>query len=244
MTGETDLSAPRRVRLGVALVVAALHGLAVVALIRAFAPDLAGRAVDAVVSTFAVAAPTPATPSPSPRPPPRSVAAAGSAGAAGRRAVPRAVAAPPPRIRVPRPASAPPVAASGSAEISGARDTGSGTGAGAAGGGTGQGGSGMGQGGGQAAVKIAGEINSARDYPIASRDLRIGDHVIVALTVGTDGRVSACRVVRPSRDREADAITCRLAQSRFRFRPATDAAGQPVASTYGWRQRWFYPGTP
>ena len=96
--------------------------------------------------------------------------------------------------------------------------------------------------GGAAAVKIAGDINSARDYPQATRDLRIGDRVIVALTVGKDGRPSACRIVRASRDPQADAITCQLALARFRFRPATDAAGQPVASEYGWQQRWFYRG--
>ncbi|MBC2666879.1 TonB family protein, partial [Novosphingobium flavum] len=134
----------------------------------------------------------------------------------------------------------------GAADRSGARDAGAGTGAGGAGTGPGSGGagSGSGSGGGAKAVKIAGEINSARDYPAASRDLRIGGNVIVALTVGTDGRVSACRVVRASRDSEADAITCRLATERFRFRPASDGAGNPVVSVYGWQQRWFYPGQP
>jgi protein TonB len=121
--------------------------------------------------------------------------------------------------------------------VTGAAGAGTGTGSGA-------GGNGQGGGGGSAAVKIAGDINSARDYPIASRDLRIGDHVVIALTVGTDGRPSACRVVRASRDPEADAITCRLAMARFRFRPATDAAGQPVIATYGWQQRWFYRDAP
>ena len=36
--------------------------------------------------------------------------------------------------------------------------------------------------------------------------------------VGTDGKPTACRVARPSRDAEANAITCRLALQRFRFR--------------------------
>ena len=34
-------------------------------------------------------------------------------------------------------------------------------------------------------------------------------------------------------------ITCALALQRFRFKPATDGQGNPVASTYGWRQRWY-----
>jgi protein TonB len=65
--------------------------------------------------------------------------------------------------------------------------------------------------------------------------------VAVALTVGTDGRVVGCRVLRPSRDPEADRITCALATARFRFRPARDATGNPVESVYGWQQRWFTP---
>lgn len=245
MTDEADLAAPPRIRVGAFVLVALLHLLAVLALIRAFAPDFAGRAIDAVVSTFAVEAPRPA-PSPPPAAPPAAAAArpAGAAGAAGRRAVPRAVSAPAPRIAVPREPVAPPVAGAGSADTAGGREAGSGQGAGAAGGGPGSGGSGSGQGGGggSPAVKIAGDINSARDYPAATRDLRIGGQVVIALTVGPDGRPTACRVVRPSRDAEADAITCRLAQARFRFRPATDAAGQPVSATYGWQQRWFYRG--
>ena len=49
-----DLSPPRRVRFGVAALVLLLHVLALVALVRAFAPDYAAKAVQAVVSTFTV----------------------------------------------------------------------------------------------------------------------------------------------------------------------------------------------
>ncbi len=240
---EVDLSAPRPFRLAAFVAVALLHLLAVAALIRAFAPAFVAETVDAVVSTFSVTitAPEP-SPEPVPQPEPQAAAPAGKSGEAGKRATPREVTAPKPKIAIPRPQAAPQVASTGAADTSGARDAGVGTGAGGPGSGPGSGGAGDGQGsgGGTKPVKIAGEINSARDYPIASRDLRIGDHVIVWLTVGTDGRATACRVARASRDAEADAITCRLAQERFRFRPATDAAGRPVVSTYGWQQRWFY----
>ena len=63
--------------------------------------------------------------------------------------------------------------------------------------------------------------------------------MVIALTVGTDGRVKSCTVVRASPDPQADAITCRLATKRFRFRPAFDQNGRPVESSYGWRQSWF-----
>ena len=65
---------------------------------------------------------------------------------------------------------------------------------------------------------------------------------MVYLTVGTDGRARHCRVQKASPDPEADAIVCRMADARFRFRAATNANGDPVESTYGWRQRWFVPG--
>jgi protein TonB len=136
-----------------------------------------------------------------------------------------------------------PIAGQGSAATSGASDAGAGTGAGGQGLGTGAGtaGNGLGGGGAAKAVKIAGDINSARDFPKATREQRLGDYVIVALTVGIDGRVKACRVHRASRDPQSDQITCRLATERFRFRPATDANGNAIESIYGWQQRWFDP---
>ena len=241
---RADLSTPRGQRFGVGLLVGILHLLAVLALVRAFAPDFTARVADEVVSAFTVTVTTPPSPTPTPQPSPaqRAPDPAGAAGEAGRKATPRDVAAPKARIVIAsRPV--PQVAGTGAADSSGARDTGSGTGAGGQGSGTGSGASGSGQGGGGAAkaVKISGDINSTRDYPKKTREQRLGDYVIIALTVGTDGKVKGCRVHRPSRDAEADRITCQLATSRFRFRPATDAAGNPVESIYGWRQRWFAP---
>jgi len=238
---RADLSSPRTTRLGVAVLVAALHVLVVLALIRAFAPQFTAEAVERVTSVFTVeiSPPEPKAP-PEPRKEPEP---AGAAGEAGRKAEPKEAAAVPPRIVVAKPKPAPPVAGQGKADSAGARDAGAGTGAGGQGSGTGAGGSGTGQGGGGAkAVKTAGDINSARDYPKKTRELRLGDHVVVALTVGSDGRVRGCRVHRPSRDAEADRITCRLATDRFRFRPATDAQGRPVESIYGWQQRWYPAG--
>lgn len=222
---------PRRTRLAVASAVLLFHLAVIAVLIRAFAPDLPGRIVEAVVSTVTV---TVTTPPPEPKSEP-----AGAAGEAGRKAVPRAVMAPRPRVELSEKDAAR-AASTGSADTSGARDTGEGTGASGAGLGTGSGTGGEGQGGGTKAVKIKGDITSAKDYPRAGRDLRNGDYVIVAITVGTDGKPSACRVHRPSRDEEANAITCKLAMQRFRFRPATDANGEPVESVYGWKQTWYY----
>ncbi len=238
---DLDLSAPPRTKRLVAALVIGIHVVVVLGLVRAFAPGFTAQVTEQVISTFTV---TVTTPPPSPKPPPpKAPDRSGAAAPIGKKAVPKAAAAPKPRLVIAsRPA--PPVAGRGRDNAAGAAAAGQGTGAGGQGTGTGAGTGGAGQGGGAAtqAIKIAGDINSARDYPRDSRDARIGDSVTVALTVGSDGRVNRCRIVRASRDATADQITCRLASARFRFRPAKNANGAPVESIYGWRQRWFYPG--
>lgn len=231
---RADLRAPRRTRAGAFVAVALLHVVAAVLLVRAFAPGFTAAVTDTVLSTFSVTVDTPP-----PSPPPSK--AAGAQGEEGKKAIARAVAAPKPKVAIVT-APAPRAASSGSADTSGAVARGNGTGAGGAGSGTGSGAGGNGSGGGAVTkpVKIAGDINSARDYPAATRDMRIGDSVIVVMTVGTDGRPRNCRVSKHSRDPRADAITCGLALERFRFKPATDAAGHAVEASYGWQQRWFY----
>ena len=233
---KADVEPSTRSKLGVIVIVALIHVAAVFALIRAFAPGFVDQAVETVVSTFSVTITAPPTPEPSKEP-----ELAGAAAEAGKKAKPRPETAPKPKVDIAK-KTAPKAASTGNESNSGAKDQGAGTGAGGQGTGTGSGTGGDGQGGGRVskAEKIAGDINSARDYPRATRELRIDDYVIIAMTVGTDGRARNCRVQRPARDPEAGPITCRLAEQRFRFRPATNARGEPVESTYGWKQRWFY----
>lgn len=231
-----------------------IHLAVIAGLIRAFAPDFTDQMLNDVGAALNVTVVTPSpTPTPvptqSPSEQPRKAAIEpedeGAAAPPGKKAVPKEVVAPPPRI-VLADVPAPKATSTGNDVTSGARDEGDGTGAGGAGQGTGSGGSGDGAGGGGGvavkAVKIAGQINSAKDFPRASRDLRIGESVVIVLTVGVDGRVRNCSIHRPSRDPAADRITCQLATKRFRFRPARDAAGNPVESEFGWQQRWFYTG--
>ena len=234
--GQADLRSPRLVRIGAFVAVAALHLIVAALLVRAFAPDFSAAVTETVLSSFSVTVETSPTPPPPPRKAPEP---SGAQGAAGHKAVPRAASAPPPRIPIST-KPAPRASSSGSADTSGAAAPGSGTGAGGSGAGTGGG-----AGGGleRRFVQIAGAIDSARDYPQATRDLRIGHSVTIVFTVGTDGRVHDCRVRNTSGDPQADAITCRLAEQRFRFKPSIDAAGHPVAAPYGWRQRCFYPAT-
>lgn len=231
-----DLSAARGTRVGVIVLVALLHVAALLGLIRAFAPDFTAQVTRTVLSTFSVTVVTPPpAPQPSKEPEP-----AGAAAEAGKKAVAREVKADKPKVDIAK-TPAPKAASTGSANSSGAKDAGAGTGAGGQGSGTGSGTGGTGTGGGltRKVEKIAGEINSAKDYPRDTRDLRKDDYVIIAITVSAEGKPTACRIHRPSKDAQANAITCTLALQRFRFKPATDAQGNPVASTYGWRQRWY-----
>lgn len=234
-----------RQRTGIILVVALLHVALALALVRGLAGGIIALVtppdtLDAAAVTLDTVKPTPPPVEP---PPARSRRAAGHAGASGRKASATQVMAPPARIVLPAPPAAP-VAGEGNARQSGAALAGEVTGGGLAGSGPGSGGAGSGDGAGigaRKAVKIAGDIAATRDYPAAGRDARAGRQVVIVLRVDADGKVSDCRVHQPSGNDEADALTCRLARQRFRFRPATDAAGRPVASDYGWQQRWWTP---
>ena len=236
MTGAPR-KAERKTRLGAAALVAGLHVLAIMGIISAFTPDITQAVVDRAVSALSVITPNPVPPVPEPD----SEAEEGAAAPEGPKANPREVAAPEQTLPL-HPQPAPPVAGRGEDTASGARDMGEGTGAGGEGIGTGSGQGGSGQGSGSAVrgvEKIAGDINSAKDYPRKTRDLRIGHSVTILLSVGADGRVNDCRITAPSPDPQADAITCEMAKKRFRFRPATDSKGNPVPGKYAWRQRWF-----
>jgi protein TonB len=226
----------RKVRWGTLLIVGLLHVAALAGLMRVFAPQFTADVVETATSLVTVTITTPPDPEPAPPADPDS----GAAGDEGKRATPREVQAP--VAPLPRPSPAPRASSTGAANDSGAQDQGAGTGAGGAGEGTGRGASGSGQGGGARPLElISGRINNARDYPTppGGRQVRRGHDVVIELTVGSDGRVAACRITDPSPDPEADAITCRLASERFVFRPRLDASGTPVVGIYRWRQRWF-----
>jgi periplasmic protein TonB len=122
---------------------------------------------------------------------------------------------------------------------------GPGTGAGGRGTGTGSGGSGSGSGGGGSGgiatrpVLITPSL-SRRDYPEAvagfwprSRDA----FVAVAVRVQLDGRGTNCKINKSSGVPAIDQWTCRLVETRLRFRPATDDRGRPVVAWYGYVQR-------
>src|SRR3954465_8483956 len=63
------------------------------------------------------------------------------------------------------------------------------------------------------------------DYPASLAGKPTPGPVSVLLTVGPNGRVFRCAILRSSGAAALDAATCRLLVSRARFAPAHDAKG-------------------
>ena len=231
MAMDSRYASGRRPRWGTLLLVVLLHLVVLAGLVKVFAPGFTAQVATSVASLASVTITVPAEPRPEPE-----AAIDDVAGAEAPTAIAREVAAP--DAPLPRPVPAPRAASTGLENVPGVGEQGTGTGAGGAGAGPGGGGEGSGA---RPLELVSGRIDDARDYPTppGGRRVRRGHDVVVELTVGTDGRVSACRITDPSPDPEADAITCRLASERFVFRPRLDAAGEPVVGTFSWRQRWF-----
>ena len=206
-------------------------------LIRSLAPTAVKSVEETVVSAFTVTVTAPEEPEPeTPEP-------EGAQGDPGRDAVPKPTTAPTPKVRTREDRPAPRAASTGNADTSGATDEGAGTGAAGSGTGTGSGNGGNGRGGGAVTKPeiISGQLNSARDFPVppGGREARIGTSVIVKVTVQPSGRATNCSVYRASPFPDTDQATCRLVMERLRFRPATNAAGEPVAAPFYYQQRFF-----
>ena len=236
------LARRKRPRPSIIVLIALGHVALFYGLARALVPDLTAAVERDVVSAFTVTVTVPDDPPPPPEPQPEPDE--GAQGAPGREAVPRAVVAPEPPVRIARPSPAPRASSTGTANRSGAAEAGAGTGAAGSGEGTGSGRGGSGQGGLVPATKpvhVAGSIDAASDFPVppGGRKARRGTSVVVKVTVGVDGRARDCSIYRASPDPEADRITCRLVTQRLRFEPARNTRGEPVAAPFYWQQRWF-----
>ena len=228
-------------------------------LIYGLAPKFVARAVETFSTVALDPPPTPpppakAPPPPKPPAPAQARAAAGEAAPANSRAKAAEVFAAPQPVPLPVPIRAALVPAIGSADHSGAAPLpGPGSGAGGAGNGTGSGswgggaGNGNGDGngdgdGGDDAEWTGGRITD-RDIPKSARDtLRQGGTTSALVAISASGRATDCRVTRSSGSGELDATTCRLILQRFRFRPATDRAGNRIAGQIAYDQEWVRSG--
>jgi protein TonB len=76
------------------------------------------------------------------------------------------------------------------------------------------------------------------DYPPSALRANEEGTTGFRLTVGPDGRVTACTVTSSSGSSALDSTTCRLMRSRARFTPARDSTGQPTTDSATGRIRW------
>lgn len=145
----------------------------------------------------------------------------------------------------PQPSHAPPSVAPVVAVKPTVAPSGGGTGTGpalGAGAGGGTGGNGYGDDdGGTDLEQIAGEITAA-DYPRALREAGVGGRVQFTFVVQPNGRVGRCTITRSSGAPELDALTCRLVQQRFVYRPSTDSYGRPIADEVDGEHDWIPRG--
>lgn len=80
------------------------------------------------------------------------------------------------------------------------------------------------------------------DYPV--KMLQAGQPAFVdfRLSVGADGKPTACHIQATTRPKEFDDAVCQSLMRRASFLPALDAGGQPIASWWRSRVRFQLPG--
>lgn len=150
---------------------------------------------------------------------------------------------PPPPVRLPHPQAmvTSPVAGQGGDPDSGAAPLpGPGSGSGGQGDGTGSGDGGDGDGGGGGGSPPRYDHGRVRfgDLSASARADYVPGTVEMQFSIGTDGRLTRCRVTRSGGSPALDADTCRLSIEKLRFRPARDAAGRAVPSVGDAEQHW------
>jgi protein TonB len=223
-----------RERFAALAAVALVQGALIFALLSGFRVDVP-RTRDAVEQLIELS-----LPEPPPRvrlPPPKPAPREQHAEAAPKAAPAPLGGSPGPRPAHVAPAIAPVVAVRPSAPAAGGgAGTGPALGSGS-GGGTGGNGYGSEDEGGTDLQQIAGEITS-RDYPRDLRDAGIGGRVLFVFKVEPNGRVGRCSITRSSGSPELDALTCRLVQQRFVYRPSTDRFGRPIEDEVDGEHDW------
>ena len=80
-----------------------------------------------------------------------------------------------------------------------------------------------------------------QDYPSAALVARQEGEVRFLVTVGTDGSVAECRIVKSSGSDSLDNGTCSLIRRRAKFEPARDEKGMAVTGYYLSRVAWRVP---
>jgi protein TonB len=154
------------------------------------------------------------------------------------------VVAPKPKVETPpvNPIAAAEIPRQGTAPTQGASNVvGPGTGAGGTGTGTGSGSGGTGPGGGGEGAAYPPQLLTptlrGRDFPRQLLDdWPRGAQIFMRLRIDARGSVIQCIVDRGTGNPAIDSTVCSTVQARFRYRPAANRFGAPVAGWAGYRQ--------
>jgi protein TonB len=72
---------------------------------------------------------------------------------------------------------------------------------------------------------------STDDYPASALASGAGGTAQAELTIGPDGRVIGCNLIRSTGNNALDSATCNILRRRAKFTPARDSNGQPTTDT-------------
>ncbi len=237
----TGYAATRQDRIVGAGGAAALVGLIGYGLILGLGVDFQRRIAQELTVISVLPDPPPPRPEPVQRPKQAQKRKEGAAAPPNLKSKATEIVAPPPPIvlRQPPPVVVAPIAGVGAERSSGAAPiAGPGTGAGGQGNGTGSGDSGDGDGGGGSDAELVSNELRYTDLPHALWGAQAAGMVTYRATIGVNGRLSDCSIVKSSGNRALDAATCELALRHVRFRPARDARGRKVADSALFEQEW------
>lgn len=86
----------------------------------------------------------------------------------------------------------------------------------------------------QSATSARGDLRtlfSADDYPASAQSAGAEGTAQARLTIGTDGRVVSCDLIRSTGNGALDSATCNILRRRAKFTPARDSNGNPTVDT-------------
>ncbi len=97
----------------------------------------------------------------------------------------------------------------------------------------------------QSAAPARGDVRSVfsnDDYPAAAIAAGAEGTAQAQLTIGADGRVTGCSLIKSTGNGSLDSTTCNILRRRVKFTPARDSNGNATADTYTTPPiRWVLP---
>jgi protein TonB len=86
----------------------------------------------------------------------------------------------------------------------------------------------------QSAQSAKGDLRTlftADDYPASAQAAGAEGTAQAQITIGPDGRVEGCNIIRSSGNSALDSATCNIIRRRAKFIPAKDSNGQATTDT-------------